>query len=183
MNVMDKAPSFRLSALDGQDFDSATLAGQPYMLAFMRFGACPFCNLRVRELIRYSEQLEQPLQIVIVYDSPLDNMQKFSIRNDSPLPILADGSSEVHKLYGVQYSQWKVLLSMLLNLPMLVSSMMKGAEAETVGPMNGMPAEFLVDADGIIRDAWYSKSLTDRMPLSRIDDFVAENSEELALGT
>ena len=180
MNVSEKAPSFQLPALDGQTFDSSTLAGQPYMLAFMRFGACPFCNLRVRELIRYAEQQEQPLPIVIVYDSQLENMQKFSIRNESPLPILADGDSAIHKLYGVRYSQWAVLLSTLANLPTVISSMLKGSEAEVAGPTNGMPAEFLIDADGVIRDAWYGKGLTDRMPLDRVDQFISEHGDGLA---
>lgn len=181
MNVSDTAPSFQLPALDGTTFDSSTLGGQPYMLAFMRFGACPFCNLRVRELIRYAEQAEQPLPIVIVYNSPLENMQQFSIRNQSPLPILADGDSAIHKLYGVRYSQWAVFLSTLANLPAVISNMFKPSEGEVAGPTNGMPAEFLIDADGVIRDAWFGKGLTDRMPLERVDRFVAQYGESLAL--
>ncbi len=183
MNIQDKAPTFTLPALDGKEFDASVLAGRPYMLAFMRFGACPFCNLRVRELIKYSEQLDQPFQIVVVYDSPLENIQQLNTRSESPLPILADGDSAVHKLYGVRYSRLSVILSMMANFPKVVANMMKGGDGgATEGPTNGMPAEFLVDSDGVIRDAWYGKGLTDRMPLTRIDTFISEYSGDLALG-
>lgn len=48
----DRALPLRLTAINGEEFDIASLAGRPYMLSFFRFASCPFCNMRVHELVK-----------------------------------------------------------------------------------------------------------------------------------
>ena len=50
--VGEKAENIKLPAIDGTVFETDSLAGKPYMLSFLRFASCPFCNLRVNELVR-----------------------------------------------------------------------------------------------------------------------------------
>ncbi|MCK5034029.1 MAG: redoxin domain-containing protein, partial [Calditrichia bacterium] len=47
-----KAKNINLPAIDGSIFDTNSLSGKPYLLSFYRFASCPFCNLRVNELVR-----------------------------------------------------------------------------------------------------------------------------------
>ncbi|HHG86116.1 MAG TPA: redoxin domain-containing protein, partial [Bacteroidetes bacterium] len=47
----DKAKRIQLTDIDKQSFDSDSLIGKPYLLSFFRFANCPFCNLRMMNLV------------------------------------------------------------------------------------------------------------------------------------
>ena len=47
-----KATHISLPSIDGSIFKTDSLEGNPFMLSFFRFASCPFCNLRVHELVR-----------------------------------------------------------------------------------------------------------------------------------
>ena len=53
-----KIPNFRGDSLEGRHLDAAQLQGARTFLQFHRFAGCPVCNLKVREFIRRSAELE-----------------------------------------------------------------------------------------------------------------------------
>jgi hypothetical protein len=47
---------FVLPEIDGREFHTEDLRGRRYLLSLFRFASCPFCNMRVHELVsRWSE--------------------------------------------------------------------------------------------------------------------------------
>jgi peroxiredoxin len=74
--VGDKITGLSLPAIDGNQFTLEQVQGKRYMLSFMRFAACPFCQLRIHQLISRWQQLDQNFTVIAVFDSPLDNLQK-----------------------------------------------------------------------------------------------------------
>ena len=76
-----KASRIRLPAIDGSTFDSESLYGHPFLLSFFRFASCPLCNLRVHELVSQFKEFGPGFTIVAVFDSPLDNLVRFSARH------------------------------------------------------------------------------------------------------
>jgi peroxiredoxin len=48
----EKIKGITLPAIDGTTFETESIKGKPFMLSFLRFASCPFCNLRVNELVR-----------------------------------------------------------------------------------------------------------------------------------
>ena len=86
----DAAGHFRLAALDGSMFHLSSLAGKPYLLSFFRFASCPFCNLRMHELVKRFDELGGDFTVVAVFDSPLDNLREHAERHHTPFPVLAD---------------------------------------------------------------------------------------------
>jgi hypothetical protein len=66
----DLAPAFTLPTLDGSNFSLGALRGKRTLLAFHRHAGCPYCNLRVHELINAHPQLERAgVQVVAVFGS------------------------------------------------------------------------------------------------------------------
>lgn len=170
--------NFTLPSLDGSPWSLDSLNGRPYLLAFFRFAACPFCNLRLHNLISQLDQFPDDFTIVAVFESPLNDLQRYAERHQAPFPILADEGGKLHSSYGVEHSWWGVIKGMLLRFPALLHAMFgKGYMPLSItGAMNTMPADFLVDRQGIIREAYYGKDEGDHLAIERIRQFAQEQA-------
>lgn len=173
--VGDQAGNFRLPALDGAQFELASLAGRPYLLSFFRFAACPFCNLRMHQLVQRHGELGAGFTIVAVFDSPLDNLREHAERHHSPFPVLADPLGTAYAQYGIEHSVIGMLKGMLLRMPTMLYAMFgKGyIPRKIAGSMTTMPADFLIDASGVIRRTYYGKDEGDHLPFDEVKQFAA----------
>ncbi len=168
----EKANRIILPATDGSTFDTDSLKGKPFLLSFFRFAGCPFCNLRVHELVTRFDEFGDAFTIVGVFDSPLDNLVRHAARHRAPFPILADATRRYYGEYGIEQSVRGVLKGMFLRMPTLVTAMLKGYVPTTIkGRMTTMPADFLIDRQGIIQVAYYGKDEGDHLPLEQVSTF------------
>jgi peroxiredoxin len=169
----DTVVHITLPGLDGSPFDLDSLKGRPFMLSFFRFASCPFCNLRMHELVTRFDELSKDFTIVAVFDSPLDNLQRHADKHQAPFPILADADNRYYQLFGIRHSVIGVLKGIFLRMPRLLYGMfVKGYVPLTIkGSMTTMPADFLVDDQGIIRVAHYGKDEGDHLPFEQIKAF------------
>jgi len=61
---------------------------------------------------------------------------------------------------------------MLLRMPALLRAMFKGYVPTTIkGSMTTMPADFLIDREGIIQVAYYGKDEGDHLPFDTVKSF------------
>lgn len=168
----EKANRICLPAIDGSSFDTESLNGRPFMLSFFRFASCPFCNLRVHELVSRFGEFGDNFTIVGIFDSPLDNLIKHADGHQAPFPILADESNRYYRDYGIEHSVSGMLKGMFFRMPILMKGMLKGYIPIVIkGSMTTMPADFLIDKDGIIRTAYYGKDEGDHLPFEQVKAF------------
>ena len=171
-SVQHKVLPITLPSIDGLEFDLKALQGKRYMLAFFRFASCPFCNLRVHELVKRFDELGGDFTIVAIFDSPLDNLQRHAEGHQAPFPILADESNRYYRAYAIEHSLAGVLKGMLLRMPTLIKGMAKGYLPTTIkGSITTMPADFLVDEEGTIQFAHYGRDEGDHLPFSQVKAF------------
>lgn len=170
--VGDKAPRVLLPSIDGSIFDTTSLVECRYMLSFYRFASCPFCNLRVHELVKRIDELGERFTLVAVFDSPVDNLQRHAADHKAPFPILADETGEYYKRYGIEHSALGTLKGMILRAPTLVKAMAKGYLPTSIkGSLTTMPADFLIDERGIVRVARYGKDEGDHLFFDEVRTF------------
>lgn len=168
----DIAPPLRLPAIDGGTFDVASLAGRRYLLAFFRFASCPFCNLRVHELVHRFGELRPGFAVVAVFDSPLDNLQRHADRHAAPFPILADETGEAYRAYAIERSLGGMLKGMAFRAPTLLRAMARGYVPTSLNrSLTTMPADFLVDEAGVIRTTHYGRDEGDHLPFDAVAAF------------
>ncbi len=168
----DRATSLNLPAIDGSDFDTSSLAGRPYMLSFFRFSSCPFCNMRVHQLVKRFNEFSNDFTIVAVFDSPLANLQEHATGHHAPFAILADESGSAYESYSIERSILGVLKGMFTRLPTAIRGMCKGYIPTTIqGNMTTMPANFLIDREGIIQLAHYGRDEGDHLPIETLIEF------------
>lgn len=172
-----KVQNIILPAIDGTIFDMRSIAGKTFMLSFFRFASCPFCNMRMHELVKRYNELGNDFTIVAIFDSPIDNLILHAEGHQAPFPILADEDNQYYKIYGIEHSIVGVIKGMLFRMPTLIRGMAKGYIPTTIkGKMTTMPADFLVDAEGIVHQEYYGKDEGDHLPFERVKEFSHQHS-------
>ncbi len=168
----DRVTSLSLPSIDGSQFDLGSLSNKRYMLSFFRFASCPFCNLRVHELVSRFDELGNNFTIVAVFDSSIENLQRHTDKHKAPFPILADQNNTYYHEYGIEHSLVGVLKGMFLRMPTLLKAMLKGYCPLVIkGSMTTMPADLLVDENGIIQTVHYGRDEGDHMAFETIKAF------------
>lgn len=169
----DHVGQLRLGSLDGTLFDVDQLAGKRFMLSFFRFAACPFCNLRVHELVSRFAELGGNFSIVAVFDSPLGNLQRHAERHRAPFPILADETNAYYRAFAIERSFMGMLKATLLRFPTVLQATVLNGYLPTSfqGHLATLPADFLVDGYGVIQQAYYGKDIGDHLHFDRVKAF------------
>tara|TARA_B110000908_G_C10088417_1_gene372832 strand:- start:315 stop:848 length:534 start_codon:yes stop_codon:yes gene_type:complete len=161
-----------LPSIKGSTFNTETLNGKPYMLSFYRFASCPFCNLRVNELVRRFDEFGNNFNIIAIFDSPIDNLIRHTKDHNAPFHILADQKNIYYKEYGIEHSTIGMFKGMILRMPTLLKGIFKGYIPTVFkGSILTMPADFLIDKNGIIQEAYYGKDEGDHLHFDTIKEF------------
>ncbi len=169
----ESVTTLTLPAIDGPVFELDSLTGKRYMLSFFRFASCPFCNLRLHELVSRYHEFGDNFTIVAVFDSPLQNLQRHADRHQAPFPILADEENTYYAAYSIERSITGVLKGMIFRMPSLLKGMfLKGYIPLVIkGSLTTMPADLLVDENGTIHTAHYGKDEGDHLSFEEVKAF------------
>ncbi|HTH54725.1 MAG TPA: redoxin domain-containing protein [Cyclobacteriaceae bacterium] len=173
------APLFNLLDIFDRAIDLKSYKGKKVFIGFFRHAGCPFCNLRVHNLMKIREKLvQQNMEMIFFFESSKELMlQSIFHKEVSPVPLIADPQKNWYTIYGIENSLLKTSMSHLTsfiqtaiaakkrNLPLHV---MAGGES-----FSTMPAEFLLDENQIIRKIHYAKNLNNRMSIDAILDFAS----------
>ena len=163
----------RLPAVDGTNFQLDRIEGKRFMLSFFRFAACPFCNLRIHELVSRYDEFGDDFTIVAVFDSSPANLRRHAARHHAPFPILADEKNIYYREYAIERSVARTVQGAATHLPsVLYALFVKGYWPTSFGgKLTTMPADFLVDEAREIQVAHYGKDEGDHLPLAQVEAF------------
>jgi peroxiredoxin Q/BCP len=175
MKVNEMMPRIILPGIDGIQFDSHSLQGTRYLLTFFRFATCPFCNMRMAELIKAKSELEVNFEIVAIFESNIDHLKKHANKHVAKFPILADEKREYYQLFGVEKSLIGMVKGMLLRLPTLLTAIFRGyIPREVSSRFLTMPLSLLVDEQGVIQTVYQGKDEGDHIPINKVLSFAKE---------
>lgn len=165
------APEFSVKDVDGKYHSIEQYKGKKILLSFYRYAACPVCNTRFHELENEHEFFQKNGIILLsVYESSAETLKEFIDTNHFYQTLIADPSGILYKLYGVEISKGKVVKGMT-NGALQKSNAGKKLFTKKLkkdGNSNRIPADFLIDENGNIINAYYGKYLGDRMPVEYI---------------
>ena len=172
LNAPSRAPLLRFVDIYGQPIQIGG-AGRRTLLCFFRDAACPFCNFRIYELTSQHAALAAlGLDIVAVFTSTPEAVQRVVARKPRPFSVVADATSHAHETYGIERSFWRKLKGIVTRVPTLL----KGLRIVGVAGLNTtnlMPADFLIDEYGNLVEAYYGGDAGDRIPFDRVELFLA----------
>ena len=76
LKVGDDAPQFTLPAIDGTTFDMSAMKGKRVILTFFRFSSCPFCNIRIHNIVNRWDEFGDDTVMVGVFDAKIGELTK-----------------------------------------------------------------------------------------------------------
>jgi len=165
------APTLDLVDIHGKPI--AIGAGRRTLLSFFRDAACPFCNFRIYELTHHHQSLSAlGLDIVAVFGSSQDEVLRFVARNPRPFRVAADPAATSHLRYGIERSLWRKVKAVVTRVPTLLRGL-RIVGLAGFNTNNLMPADFLIDEHGRIVESYYGGDAGDRIPMERIELFLA----------
>lgn len=157
-----------------QDYQGNTVAlnnfrGRKVLLAFFRVASCPFCNLRVRELIKNHGELERKgISVIAFFASTAEEIAQYAGEQHPPFPIVPDPQLDLYRKYGIEsaYSgMFKVMVKPLQMLRVMTSGFFN---LKSISDHPLIPADFLIQEDHTIYRAYYGKDFGDHLPLEDI---------------
>ncbi|GIP26713.1 peroxiredoxin [Paenibacillus sp. J23TS9] len=175
----DTAPFFQMTDQNNECITLEKYRGRKILLAFFRNSACALCNLRVHQFIqRYPEWQQQGMEVIALFESPEANLHRYVGQQNAPFSLIADPAAEIYKLYSVETSEAKTKAT--LSQPGIHQKISDQVEAagfkltpEEGSNFNRIPAEFLIDEEGIVNVAYYGSLITDHLPFEIIERFAA----------
>ena len=177
LELNSRAPHFCLDDVFDRTIDLEAYRGRKVLVAFFRHAGCPFCNLRVHHLLKVHEKLKaQGLEMIFFFESKKEILLRSLFHKEiSPIPLISDPAKEHYDAYGLEESGAKAGLSIATSfLTTSIRAKLKGlpnhlmASGESISTM---PAEFLLDENGIIRELHYSQQLNDRLKMDLLHAF------------
>lgn len=170
------APGFDTTDFLGARVRTGSMEGRSLLLSFYRYASCPLCNLRVRELMAQQRDLEvSGLAMVGVFQSSAREIARHVGRQDATFPLVPDPTMELYRRYGVERS-----LASMLSLKVArdaLRAMRSGFMPGRIdGPVDRLPADFLISPDGTIAIAYYAADPGDHLPIADVQRWLASNA-------
>ena len=173
LTLNSPAPQINTKDTLGNSFDLESFRGQKIMVSFFRFSTCPFCNLRIHTLSNEYEKLG--IKVVAIFESSNENLNKHLSHYEVPFPIISDKEGKYYKSYGLTKSVCGMLKGMITRPLEMMRGMSKGKLPFIIdGSVLRMPADFLIDEDGMIKELMYAKDEGEHMDLKIIKAFGAK---------
>ncbi|MCV9388432.1 redoxin domain-containing protein [Reichenbachiella ulvae] len=175
LSAGQQAPSFSTSDIHGNPVELKSYAGKKVLLSFFRDVSCPFCNLRIRELMKHKEEWEaKGLHMIFFLDSTAEEIKASPFHNKlDGLPVIGDQSFEVYSIYGVEKSLGKMIKTFTRQGS--ISALKEGGKIEggksAKASMNLIPADFFIDEDQKIVVANYGQHIRDHIKVEEIEKF------------
>ena len=171
----DTIKDLNLPTIKGERFDIKQISGKKTLLTFYRFATCPFCNLRIYEMEQRISELEDNLQVIAIFDSPLDFLIKSMKKHDTSFTILADENFEYFTKYEVEQSIWKFLIGTTTHFFRFCRALSKGFIPIIMkGSLTTVPVDILINTNGTIEKAHYGKNTADHINFEEIKKFALE---------
>lgn len=172
LKVGDKAPYFEAIDTSGDTINLHQYKGQKILVAFFRYAGCPVCNFRIHELVEnYDSICSKGYKIIAVYESDNNTLKDYLTETKVPFPIIGDPKLNLYKKYGVEKSFRKMLASAFKK--QAKQAMKKGNKLFTKkykrdGNLTRLPADFIVDENGILKAVHYGTNIGDHLPIEEI---------------
>jgi peroxiredoxin len=169
------APAFTIKDVNEHLIKLEDLKGKKVMINFHRNVGCPICNLRFHELEQDSAMFRaKGLVILAVYESSSENMKTYLDSNSTYTVMIPNPDLSLYKLYGVEQSTGKLLKGMVNGA---MGKIKKGNKLFTKkikqdGSLNRINADFLIDENGKIIEAYYGKYVGDNISIETIKKFI-----------
>lgn len=172
----DFAKNFLTYDIYDNPIELKSFKGKKILLSFYRNVVCPFCNFRVYQLSKYYPTWKEEIEMIFIFESQKEKMLQSSFHSSiSPITMVGDAEKKLYKKYGVEISTIKTFSTAVSYRLQTQLRKLKQEESIKVDVKEKVskviPADFLIDEDFRIVEAYYGKDIADHIPLEDVMAF------------
>ena len=174
IKVGDKIDEIELPDANGNMFKLSSTKGKKVLLTFYRIAGCSFCNLRLMEFKKKSDEFGKDFVHIGIFHSPTDNLNRTMKKHGKlPFNILADEHFKYFEKYEVERSMGKVFLAMLFKSHKIFPAIVKGFIPMPIkGFFDIAVTDVFINEKGIVVDVFYAKKdSADHFPFEKVRAF------------
>jgi peroxiredoxin len=145
-------------------------------LQFRRYAGCPICNLHLQSMARRHDEIAAAgILEIVVFHSAAEDMLPY--QGQLPFAAVADPGRKLYDEFGVTASPLAVLHPKAWTTPLnprVYPIVLRGIRAGgSPAPRHGdtalgLPADFLIEADGRVRAAKYGRHASDHWSVEEL---------------
>jgi peroxiredoxin len=136
-------------------------------LQFRRFAGCPICNLHLQSFVkRYSEIADAGIREVVVFHSPKESLVAY--QGKFPFDVVADPEKVLYAQFGVGTSIFSILDVRAWPAMLKGNSLEDRPKGGAEGGALGLPADFLIGADGRVVASHYGRHAYDQWSVDQL---------------
>jgi peroxiredoxin len=167
LHAGDRAPAIAASTTKGTPLTVPGSHGEVSHVQFLRFAGCPVCNLMLQSYIKRNAELRAAgIREVILFHSDAKHVRDY--HEQLPFDVIADPHQKLYRLYKVEKSALAILS------PAALPNLIRGYRLKPAGHQDstpfGLPAEFLIAADGTILACHYAAHSSDQWTVDDVLD-------------
>lgn len=176
-------PTFSIRDIEENMIETSTWKGKKTYLTMLRNTACPLCSFHVFRLLKMADQLkENNVQIVAFYESKKQVILsspffKDQVLKEKKLKVVSDTNRQIYKQLGAEIDSSKASLETLMKhgrMPVIEAAMKAGFNGNGIEEgtnADAIPADFLINEEGIIVYAHYGIDSGDNISLDVVENF------------
>ncbi|MBU3821183.1 redoxin domain-containing protein [Flavobacteriaceae bacterium XHP0103] len=143
--------------------------GKKIHLSFFRDASCPFCNLRLNQLIQNHDKFKNSnIEVITFFASTKDIILKFANGHKAPFPIIPDPDLKIYDLYSLETSFKAKLKTMGKPKKALKAITSEFFNLRSLTTIDIVPAEFMINGNFKVDKAFYGNDFGDHIPLDDI---------------
>lgn len=149
---------------------------------FRRFAGCPVCSLHLRSFVRRQDELKAVIRELVVFHSRPEEIAAHV--GELPFHLVADPEKALYRAFGVEAGArallwpmaWPgILRAVAVALPDVILRRRPMPPLLPEGGRYGLPADFLVSADGIVLAAHYGDHADDQWSVDTVLSLAARH--------
>jgi peroxiredoxin len=136
-------------------------------LQFRRFAGCPICNLHLQSFVRRNAEIESAgIHEVVIFHSPKESLLPY--QGKFPFDVIGDPEKKLYAQFGVGTSVFSILD--VRAWPAIAKGMRATdrPQGDPEGGSTGLPADFLISADGKIVASHYGRYAYDQWTVDEL---------------
>lgn len=172
------APEISANSVTDEPISLKAMRGKKVLIKFHRFSGCPICQFQVHEFINNQQELNAAGIETILFMHSSKNKILSNFTEVKGLHIIADKQKAFYKKYETGFS-WKKFF-LLSTWRILFASLFRGFFPQFnkfEGGVTGVPADFLIDENGKIKELKYGKHFGDSWSVKDVLHIVEKTSE------
>jgi len=163
----DAMPVLKLTTIHGKDVVIPDAREKWIHLQFRRFAGCPICNLHMQSVVqRHAEIQKAGIREVVIFHSPNESLLKY--QGKFPFDVVGDPEKKLYAQFGVESSIYAILDVRVWPAIVKGVSAKDKPEGDPEGGPLGLPADFLINAEGKIVASHYGRHAYDQWSVDEL---------------